>query len=389
VATLTIGITTIMMPLRSVQELPASMSAHPKHPGPPGKRIGVTDLTTFVQRAFEAAGLTPEEAEAAARPLVIADLRGVESHGVARLPGFLRRLGEGLIDPHARLTVDRESPSTLALCANNGLGLIVAADAMERCIAKAETTGICITSVRQSNHFGIAGTYAVMAAEKRMGGMAMTNASRLVVPTFAKGPMLGTNPLAFAVPTGSGRPLVLDMSTSTVAWGKIEIARRAGLPIPEGWAFDADGRPTTVAADVRGLAPLGGNRLSSGHKGYGLSVMVDVLCGPLSGNAWSFGIAPSFSTGMSPGIGHFFMAWRIDAFRDLSEFTADIDSMLDDLRSAPIGEGQPSDRVLVPGDPEAEAEADNRRLGIPIQDEVMAELKAAVEPLGIAFTLGD
>lgn len=362
---------------------------HSRHNAPPGARISEADLAAFIATAFAAAGLTPDEAEAAARPLVIADLRGVESHGVARLPGFLRRLGEGLIDPLARLTVDRETPSTLALCANNGLGLIVAAEAMERCIARAYSTGICVTTVRQSNHFGIAGTYAAMAAERGMGGMAMTNASRLVVPTFAKGPMLGTNPLAFAVPTGSGRPLVLDMSTSTVAWGKIEIARRAGLPIPEGWAFDADGRPTTVAAEVRGLAPLGGNRISSGHKGYGLSVMVDVLCGPLSGNAWSFGIAPSFSTGMSPGIGHFFMAWRIDAFRDLAGFTAEIDAMLDDLRSAPVGEGQPSDRVLVPGDPEAEAEEENRRLGIPIRDEVLAELKAAVEPLGIAFSLGD
>ncbi|CAA9583010.1 MAG: Malate dehydrogenase [uncultured Thermomicrobiales bacterium] len=352
-------------------------------------RIPEPALAAFIETAFGAAGLTPEEAATAARALVIADLRGVESHGVARLPGFLRRLGEGLIDPHARLTVDREGPSTLALCANNGLGLIVAGEAMDRCIAKAEATGICATTVRQSNHFGIAGTWAAMAAERGMGGMAMTNASRLVVPTFAKGPMLGTNPLAFAVPTGSGRPLVLDMSTSTVAWGKIEIARRAGLPIPEGWAFDIDGRPTTEAAEVKGLAPLGGTRVSSGHKGYGLSVMVDVLCGPLSGNAWSFDIAPSFSTGMSPGIGHFFMAWRIDAFRDADEFTAGIDAMLDALRSAPVGEGQPSDRVLVPGDPEAEAEERNRRLGIPVRHEVMAELEAAVEPLGVPFTIGE
>jgi LDH2 family malate/lactate/ureidoglycolate dehydrogenase len=365
------------------------MTSRPETSAPGGTRIPDATLTTFVEAAFHAAGLTPVEAATAARVLVIADLRGVESHGVARLPGFLRRLGDGLIDPHAQLTVDRETPSTLALCANNGLGLIVAGEAMERCIAKAETTGICVTTVRQSNHFGIAGTWAAMAAERGMGGMAMTNASRLVVPTFAKGPMLGTNPLAFAVPTGSGRPLVLDMSTSTVAWGKIEIARRAGLPIPEGWAFDIDGRPTTVAADVKGLAPLGGTRVSSGHKGYGLSVMVDVLCGPLSGNAWSFDIAPSFSTGMSPGIGHFFMAWRIDAFRDVDEFTAGVDAMLDALRSAAVGEGQPSDRVLVPGDPEAEAEEENRRLGIPIRDEVVAELKAAVEPLGVPFVLGD
>lgn len=352
-----------------------------------GIRVPEAEILAFVAEAFETVGVSTGSASAAARALITADLRGVESHGVARLPGYLGRIRDGKIDPHGRLTVERETPSTLAMSGNNGIGLVVAPEAMERCIAKAEEVGVCLATVRQSNHFGIAGTYAAMAAQRGLGGMAMTNASRLVVPTFARDPMLGTNPLAFAVPTGSGQPLVLDMSTSTVAWGKIEIARRAGLPIPEGWAVDKTGQPTTDPFEVGGLTPLGGDRATSGHKGFGLSVMVDVLCGPLSGNAWSNEIAPSFSNGPFPGIGHMFFAWRIDAFRDAEEFTAEVDQMLADLRSAPVREGMTGDRVLVPGDPEAEAERVNRKQGILIRHEVLRELRIAADLHGVPFTL--
>lgn len=353
-----------------------------------GIRVPEPALAAFIAAAFAAVGVGDDAAEVAARALITADLRGVESHGIARLPGYLKRIDEGKIDPHARLTVDRETPSTLAMSANNGIGLVMAPEAMARCIARAEATGICLATVRRSNHFGIAGTYAAMAAERGLGGMAMTNASRLVVPTFARDPMLGTNPLAFAVPTGSGQPLVLDMSTSTVAWGKIEIARRAGLPIPSGWAVDTTGQPTTDPFQVAGLTPLGGERITSGHKGFGLSVMVDVLCGPLSGNAWSHQIAPSFADGPFPGIGHLFLAWRIDAFRDPEEFTAEIDGMLAELRAAPVREGLSGSRVVVPGDPEADAERANRELGIPVRHEVLSELRAAAGQHGVPFTLG-
>ena len=334
-------------------------------------------IVAFVAEAFSAAGLDATDAREAAEFLTLADLRGVESHGVARLPGYISRLKAGLINPHAELVVVQEWPSTLAFDARNGLGLTMGRRAMTRTIAKAEESGICLTTVRNSNHFGIAGSYALMAAERGLGGMAMTNASRLVVPTFSRAPMLGTNPIAFAVPTGSGRPFILDMSTSTVAWGKIEIARRAGLPIPEGWALDKDGNPTTDPRSVAGLMPLGGPREQSGHKGYGLGVMVEVLTAMLAGSAWSYDIGrTTTSAGYSSpsGIGHCFLAWRIDAFRDPAEFGAAMDAMLGELRAAPLAEGVRAAGVLAPGDPEAESEAVNRAQGTPVRAEVLAEL---------------
>lgn len=343
-------------------------------------------IVTFVADAFVAAGMDAGDAREAAEFLTLADLRGVESHGVARLPGYINRLKAGLIDAHAELTVVQEWPSTLALDARNGLGLTMGRQAMVRTIAKAEESGICLTTVRNSNHFGIAGSYALMAAEHGLGGMAMTNASRLVVPMFSKSPMLGTNPIAFAVPTGSGRPFILDMSTSTVAWGKIEIARRAGLPIPAGWALDKAGHPTTDPAAVAGLMPLGGPRDQSGHKGYGLAVMVEVLTAMLAGSAWSYDIGRTTSTAgySSPGgIGHCFLAWRIDAFRDPAEFRASMDAMIAELRAAPLAEGMIAESVMVPGDPEAESERVNRSQGTPVRAEVLVELAEMAETIAI------
>lgn len=350
-------------------------------------RFAEEQLAAFAAAAFAAAGLGEADATKAADFLLIADRRGIDSHGVARLAGFVRRLRAGLIDPTAELTIIRETPATIAMSANNGLGLLLAPAAMERCIAKAEATGLCLATVRASNHFGIAGAYALMAAERGLGGLAMTNASPIVVPVFGAKPMIGTNPLAFAVPTGAGRPLVLDMSTSTVAWGKIELARRAGLPIPRGWGVTDDGQPTTDPSQVRWLVPLGGERATSGHKGYGLGVMVDVLCGILAGAATSGHIARSTSTTPGQGIGHTFIVWQIEAFRDREEFLAEVDTLLAELRATPPAPGHEETGVLIPGDPEAAAEERNRRDGIPVHAEVLVELRALAEEIGIDFAL--
>ena len=190
--------------------------------------------------------------------------------------------------------------------------------------------------VRASNHFGIAGYYALIAARRGLCAISMTNSSPLVFPTFGSKPMLGSNPLAVAVPTGDGPPLVLDMSTSTVAWGKIEIYRRAGKSLPVGWALDEQLLPTTDPNAARWLTPLGGTRETGGQKGYGLSIVVDVLCGPLASGVWSAHISGATGGRHVAGTGHTFMAWRIDAFRDPADFYADLQELLSELRACPL-----------------------------------------------------
>jgi LDH2 family malate/lactate/ureidoglycolate dehydrogenase len=178
------------------------------------------------------------------------------------------------------------------------------------------------------------------------------------------------------------------MSTSTVSYGKIEIAQRAGIPIPAGWAVGPDGLPTTDPFNVAGLTTLGGTLEQGSHKGYGLSLMVETLCGPMAGNLWGYRIAQSTTTGAQPGIGHMFMAWKIDAFRDMADFYSDLDEMLAEFRACPPDPHTGGQPVLIPGDPEAEAEIRNRDLGIPLRAQVLAELAAAAESVGVEFTLG-
>jgi LDH2 family malate/lactate/ureidoglycolate dehydrogenase len=295
-----------------------------------------------------------------------------------------------LIDPVAELDVERETPSTVAFNANNGLGLLMGPKAMTRVIEKAQEIGIAFGTVRESNHFGIVGSYVRQATSVGLGGLAMTNAAAIVVPTWGTEPRLGTNPFAVGVPTRRGYPLVVDISTSTVAWGKIEIARRASLPIPPGWAVDADGQPVTDPNRVHGLTPLGSTPAMGSHKGYGLGLFVDILCGPLASNPTSTGITSATRGGAgSSRTGHAFMAWRIDAFRDAEAFQDDMDSLLAELRATPVVTDAPIDEVMIPGDPERIAEIRNAKLGVPVRREVLAELRAMCGTIGLPFTLDD
>ncbi len=344
-------------------------------------RYPYDSLLAFAIDAFVTAGLTQSQSAEAAALLLQSDLRGIASHGLGRLAGYVSRLQRGFDRADAEVEVVRESPVTLALDGHLGLGLLVGPEAMRRTIAKAKGQGVCMTTVRNSNHFGIAGNYALMAAREGLGGLAMTNSSRVVVPLFGRTTRLGTNPIAFAVPT-SAEPFVLDMSTSTVAWGKIEIARRAGLPIPDGWGVDDEGRTTTDPHQVVGLTPLGGTRERSGHKGYGLGLMVEILTGPLSGGVWSNHVNRQFEQTFPPSTGHFFMAWRIDAFREPEEFIAAMDQMVQELRETPVADDAPGP-VLVPGDPEVAAERDNRENGIPVAPGLARELAKMAERIGI------
>ncbi len=345
-------------------------------------RIPYPDLHALITRMFEAAGLSGADASVAADSLLIADVRGVETHGVQRMKFYLTGLGNGRVDPKAELTVGRERPGTIAFNGNHGLGLVMATYAMQRVIEKANDTGICLGTLRYSSHYGIAGRYALMAIEHDMCGMSMTNSSALVVPTGAKRAALGTNPIAFAAPT-NGDPFCLDMATSTVAVGKIEVARRLGLPIPAGWSVDANGIPTSDVNAHAALTPLGGEYLTGGHKGYGLGAMVEIFCSQLATNPWSDELARSHGEGDAGANGQMFMAWRVDAFRDVQDFKDALSAMCIELRAMdPLDPAMP---VLVPGDPEMTATRFNMEHGVPIRKPVFEELKVLAEGLGAGW----
>ncbi len=345
-------------------------------------RLPVSTLQRFVTDLFLRLGLTEEEATISADVLLAADIRGLDSHGLARIPMYVNRIRSGLVNLRPNFRVIAETLATIAFDADNGMGHPAAYRAMRRCIEKAKETGLCMATVRQSNHFGIAGYYATMALEEPgLCGVAMSNATPLVVPTNAREPYLSTAPIAVAIPAGKERPFVLDMATSTVAWGKIEIAQREEKPIPAGWALDRDGKVTTDPFAAVALTPLGAFPELRSHKGYGLALFIEVLCGQLAGAAWAKYVAGSRSEPRPSNTGHAFLAWRIDAFRPLDEFLAHMDEMLHELRTAQPVAGV--ERVLVPGDPEFEAEADRRANGIPVHPKVLQELRVIATELAM------
>jgi LDH2 family malate/lactate/ureidoglycolate dehydrogenase len=336
-------------------------------------------------RAFEGAGVAPEDARIAADVLVAADLRGIESHGVARLHHYLAHLRQGLVDAETRLRIVHELPAALTVDANNGLGLVAAYHAMQMAIARAGQYGSAAVAVRHSNHFGIAGYYAMLALPHNMIGLAMSNASPNVVPFGGRQPMLGTNPIAWAIPCGTEPAIVMDMATSGISYGKLELALRTGAAIPLGWALDEQGQPTADALEAsraRRILPLGGLTEGTGYKGYALATVVEALCHALAGAAMSLNImAVQGRDKQSSNIGHFFAAYRIDGFRALDEFKQDMDELVRTLRSCPPLEG--SAAVLVPGEKEHQTAAQRSRAGIPLHDGVVHTLRSIAAGLQI------
>jgi LDH2 family malate/lactate/ureidoglycolate dehydrogenase len=292
---------------------------------------------------------------------------------------YLTMLREGLVRTDAAFTVVRETGATALVDANQGLGLVMARRAMELAISKAQTSGVGMVAVTNSSHFGIAGYYAEMALRHDMIGLAMTNASPLVVPTGGTEAKLGTNPLAFAAPAKNELPFLLDMATSAVAYGKIEIAARFEKPIPAGWGVDDKGQTLTDPFEVlyhRRLSPLGSMPELSSFKGYGLGTMVDILVGVLSGMGHSVKVKRLTA-------GHFFGALRIDAFRDVDEFKAEMDEMIRDLHNTARAEGV--NHIYVAGEKEFLAEQENRRLGVPLHPKVVHRLKQISEEFAIPW----
>lgn len=348
-------------------------------------RFAATALRAFVERALVAVGVSASDAALASDVLVASDLRGIESHGVARLEQFyVDRIRDGIIDPKAIETTLKETPTSLSVDANHGLGHPVAVRTMRRTIEKAKASGVGIATVRRSNHFGIAGYYAMMAMESDCIGIASTNAGRLAVPTGGREPMLGTNPFAYALPGEGGDSFVLDMATTTVAFGKLEIARRLGKSIPAGWAVDKDGNSTTDPEVGRrgALLPLGGiGTETGGHKGFGLAVLADMLCGVLGGGIFTPDM-PNQSNFLDPGIvGNFFMAIRIDNFREPADFRRDVSRSLRALRETPPAPG--FDRVYTAGEPEKIRTEEHLRNGIGLDPVVVGTLNSVAHKLNI------
>ncbi|MFI5092676.1 MAG: Ldh family oxidoreductase [Candidatus Acidiferrum sp.] len=361
-------------------------------PAVEAKVFPIDALREFSIRVFLHFGVPKDDAVQSADVLASADLRGIDSHGVARLSSYFGLLNEGLINPKPKIATVRSTLSTATIDGDNGLGLVVGPQANRIAMDKAEKAGTGWVSVCNTNHFGIAGYYVLQALERDMIGWAMTNSSKLVTPLWGMQRMLGTNPLAIAFPGKEEPPIVIDMATCAAAYGKIEMARRKGEAIPIGWGIDNQGRNTTNPDDpVNGgaLLPLGSDRERGGHKGYALAIMVDVLCAVLSGANWG-PFAPPFAlrqeiptTSVGKGIGHFFGAMRIDGFIDADSFKRQIDDYVRVFRATKPAPG--TNGPLIPGDPERIAERERRKNGVPLIMPIVEDLRAISKQTGIPF----
>ena len=349
-------------------------------------------LYQFTFSVFKRIGCSDTDASTATIGLIAADLRGIDSHGVARLSGYTRLWEANRVNPKPDIRIVHETPSTAVVDGDAGLGLVVAPFAMKVAIEKAKNVGTGWVSVSNSNHFGIAGHHAMMALEHDMIGMAMTNASALVAPTFSIERMLGTNPIAVAIPANEQPPFVADFATTTAANGKLEILQRKQADTPEGWVQDKEGNASTDANILKkqgALLPLGSDREHGSHKGYALGSIVDIFSAVLSGASYG-PWAPPFPAYVAmpenmpgKGLGHFFGAMRIDAFRSADEFKSHMDNWIQRFRSATPAPGH--ERVLIPGDPEREMETIRMKEGIPLVDSVVEDLKLVAQKFAISF----
>ncbi|MBP6024095.1 Ldh family oxidoreductase [Ferruginibacter sp.] len=349
-------------------------------------------LYSFCTAAFLKIGCSEADAAIASKALLSADLRGIDSHGVARLSGYVRLWEAKRVNASPHLKIVHETPSTAVVDGDRGLGLVVAPYAMQVAIDKAKNAGTGWVSVKNSNHFGIAGYHAMMALPNEMIGIAMTNASALVAPTFSVERMLGTNPIAVAIPAGKEPAFVADFATTTAANGKLEILQRKNADAPLGWIQTKEGASSTNANELKiggSLLPLGSDREHSSHKGYALGAIVDIFSAVLSGANYGPWVPPFPAYVPMPenmpgeGIGHFFGAMRIDAFRTAAEFKQHMDNWILRFRSAKTIEGQ--ERVIIPGDPEREMEAERMISGIPLVDAVVEDLKKMGEKFSLSF----
>jgi ureidoglycolate dehydrogenase (NAD+) len=325
-------------------------------------------LESFTAACLEQLGLEAADARLVAATLVAANLRGVDSHGVVRLPHYARRLRNGSVKARPKIEVQRSGPSAAVVEGDAGMGQLVAAKAMQEAIALAKQSGVGAVTARNSSHCGACAWFVEMAVKEGMIGVALTHTDSIMVPPGMKRIFLGSNPIAFGAP--GAPPLIIDMSTTHVAWGKVLVARQEGKPIPPDWGVDKDGRPTTDAEQVVGLAPTGG------HKGYALAAMVEILCAHLAGVPFGLHVTKMYGELDKPrNLGHFMLALDVARFTDPRTFAAQIAAFAAEAHA----EGG-----LAPGDPERRTAERRKREGIALGEAAVEELNRLADELGVA-----
>ncbi|MBI4367458.1 MAG: Ldh family oxidoreductase [Deltaproteobacteria bacterium] len=347
---------------------------------PPNEiRIPVEDLLAFCRAALAAADVPPRIADPVAEGLVQTSLRGVDSHGVRLLPHYVRAVKAGRINPHPAMRFTATGPATGTLDADHTFGHAAGAEAMRHAVLLARAAGIGAVTVANSSHFGAAAYFALMAAREGMLGLSFTHADALMVSAGGTRPYCGTNPIAFAAPCDGEEPFSLDMATTMTNWNKILRLRADGGAAPATWGADAEGDPCTDPEQIRALLPIGD------YKGFGLALMIDILCGVLTGMPFGRGISSMFKApiGERRLLGHFFMAIDIGRFCPLQDFTRRLRQMLDEVRAEPAK--RPGTAVQAPGDPEKRAAAERRRGGIPVRGQDLAGLRELAATCGLVF----
>jgi LDH2 family malate/lactate/ureidoglycolate dehydrogenase len=351
---------------------PAAKAATPN----PRPGISPERLLDFTTAIYESAGMRPQDARLAADTLVQADLWGHQSHGVLRLPWYVARLRSGVVSAKADSRTIVDAGSIMVLDGCEAMGQVVAAQAAREAVKRARAHGAGVVSVRNSNHFGTAMYFTRMAALEGCIGFLATNASPAMAPWGGREIAVGTNPWSWSAPAGRHPPLMLDIANTAVARGKIYLARQKGVPIPEGWAIDAEGQPTIdpVAALAGATLPM------AGHKGYAIAVVMDMLSGVLGGGGFGRSVAGPYQSERRGNVGHFFLALDIAAFKPLAEFEASMEALIRELKS--VAKARGVEEIVYPGELEARNAVENSRDGLVLPHETKADLAGLAEQLG-------
>ena len=339
--------------------------------------IPVRTLTVFCHEVLVNVGVPNADAAITTEIIMQAERFGVSSHGLVRLPHYVNRILQGSINVHPQVQVVKQGEGTALVDGDNGLGQVVSHFAMKKAIELGKRSPSFV-GVRRSSHFGIAGYYALMAAAEGMIGFSFTHTDVILAPYGGRDPRLGSNPFAVAIPCDGPHPILLDISTSYVAWGKIIVARERGESIRPEWAIDSEGNPTSNPHEARVLMPFGG------HKGYGLALFVEILCSILTGAPFGRHIPPMYGDLTVPrNLGHLFGAFRADSFVGLDEFKARAEELADDMRKTTPAPG--FEEVLVPGDIEFRTQTKRDSEGIDLGASLTEELKSLGDKVGVAF----